>query len=237
MTNLPEHDVSRPAEIASFQERGNELLQSLDEEAWAAIKPHLKRTSLAAGEVLEKQGQRPHQLYFPLSGAVSFEAGAGKQRMQLALVGREGMVGTSLLLEGLSATHAVVQFEGAAWRVPASELSACLEDSRALHWQLLQGFSSFVASLSLTALANSHGTIEQRLARWLLTAAKRLDTDVLHITHEKLSKSLGVRRSGVTVILHVLERKGAVIARRGQVHILNGEQLIVAAGPYRPHKD
>jgi CRP-like cAMP-binding protein len=130
----------------------------------------------------------------------------------------------------------VVQFDGAAWRVPANGLAGCLDDNRDLHRQLLRGVNAFIGRISSTALANGQGTIEQRLARWLLTASQRLDTDLLAITHDALSQVLGVRRAGVTVALHVLEGKRALRSERRRVRILDREQLIAAAGPYRPQK-
>jgi DNA-binding response OmpR family regulator/CRP-like cAMP-binding protein len=217
-------------------ERGNQLLQALDAAAWAALEPHLEHTTLVAGQVLEEKDRRAQHLHFPIGAVVSLEADAGKQHMQVALVGREGMVGTSLLLDGSVANRAVVQFEGPTWRVPAGELARCLEANRDLHRQLLRGVNAFIARLSMTALANGQGTIEQRLARWLLTAAERLDTDLLAITHDTLSQVLGVRRAGVTVALHVLEGKHALRSERRRVHLLDRDALIAAAGPYRPHK-
>jgi len=217
-------------------DRGNGLLQQLDEAAWTALQPHLEHMTIAAGSILEEAGRRASHLYFPIGAVVSLEAGVGKQHMQVALVGREGMVGSSLLLDGTATNRAVVQFEGPAWRVPAGDLMGCLETNRDLHRQLLRGVNAFIARLSSTALANGQGTIEQRLARWLLTASERLDTDLLAITHDTLSQVLGVRRAGVTVALHVLEGKHALRSERRRVRILDRDQLIAAAGPYRPQK-
>jgi CRP-like cAMP-binding protein len=115
-------------------------------------------------------------------------------------------------------------------------LAACLEHDRTLHRQLLRGVNDFIGRVSATALANGQGTIEQRLARWLLTAADRLDTDLLAITHDALSQVLGVRRAGVTVALHMLEGKHALRSERRRVRILDRERLTAAAGPYRPQK-
>jgi len=215
-------------------ERGNLALQDLDEAAWAALEPHLERTTLSAGEVLHEKGHRASYLFFPITGAVSLEAGVGKERLQVALIGREGMVGTSLLLDGVAANTAVVQFAGAAWRVPVDALAACLARSPALHRQLLRGVNAFVTRLSLTALANGRGTIEQRLARWLLMAAERLDSDWLAITHLALSQVLGVRRAGVTVALHMLEGRHALRSARRRLRIIDRQVLSDVAGPFRP---
>ena len=237
LTNLLKERADRPQpQPQPNPERGNGLLQVLDAACWSALEPHLERGRLATGEVLEEKGQRPSHLCFPIDGAVALEAGTGKNCLQIALVGREGMVGASLLLGGAAAYRSVVQFDGTAWRMPADALAACLAESRALHWQLLRGVNAFIARLSETALANGQGTIEQRLARWLLLTSARLDTDLLAITHDTLSQVLGVRRAGVTVALHVLEGKRAVRSERRRVRILDRDQLAAAAGPYRPQQ-
>jgi DNA-binding response OmpR family regulator len=229
-------DAPASPELQSGAERGNRMLQALDAAAWATLEPHLEHTTLVAGSILEEKDRRTQSLYFPIGAVISLEAGTGKQHMQVALVGHEGMIGTSLLLDDKATSKAVVQFEGAAWRVPADELMGCLENNRDLHRQLLRGVNAFIARLSSTALANGQGTIEQRLARWLLAASERLDTDLLAITHDTLSRALGVRRAGVTVALHVLEGKHALRSERRRVRILDPEQLVAAAGPYRPQK-
>ena len=237
LTSLLKERTERPlAQPRPNLGRGNALLQGLDEACWETLSPHLERVQLGTGEVLEDKGRRAQHLHFPIGAVVSLEAGTGKQHMQVALVGHEGMVGTSLLLDGSAANRAVVQFEGAAWRVPADPLARCLEESRDLHRQLLRGVNAFIAGVSATALANGQGTIEQRLARWLLTAAERCDTDLLAITHDSLSQVLGVRRAGVTVALHVLEGKHALRSERRRVRLLDRERLTAAAGPYKPQK-
>ena len=249
MTDATEHSVPRLPErpcapvpfgqqcetLASSRpeiERGNMLLQGLDAAGRAAIEPHLEQTSLVAGDILEEADQRASFLYFPIEGAVSIEAAAGMERIQVALVGREGMVGTSLLLDAMPFNRAVVQFPGSAWRLPAGALAKGLEESRDLHRQLLHGINGFLARLSLMALAYGRGTIEQRLAGWLLAAAERLDTDWLSITHDTLSQVLGARRASVTVALHMLEGKQALRRERSRIRILNNEKLALAAGPY-----
>jgi CRP-like cAMP-binding protein len=229
----PIQPARRPDRQPPAIERGNRLLQGLDGAGWAAIEPVLERASVAAGDVLQERGERPPHIVFPIAGAVSLEIAAAKQRMQVALVGREGMVGTSLLLDGVAANRAVVQFGGAVWRVPADALAACLAESPDLHRHLLRGVNTFIADLALTALANGQGTIEQRLARWLLAAMDRLDTDLLGITHDALSHVLGVRRAGVTVALHVLEGKQALRSERRRIRILDRDRLSAVAGVFR----
>ncbi len=61
----------------------------------------------------------------------------------------------------------------------------------------------------------------------------RLESDDLPLTHEFLSLMLGVRRSGVTNEIHVLEGAHLIKATRGRIHILDRSGLEeIAAGCY-----
>jgi hypothetical protein len=73
----------------------------------------------------------------------------------------------------------------------------------------------------------------ERLARWLLMCHDRLQTDDLPLTHEFLSIMLGVRRSGVTNEIHILEGIHAIKATRGNIRIVDRQKLEdVAGGSY-----
>jgi hypothetical protein len=74
-------------------------------------------------------------------------------------------------------------------------------------------------------MANGRYSMQQRLARWLLMCQDRLDRFDLPLTHEFLSLMLGVRRSGVTNELHILEGIHAIKATRGNVRVQNREKL------------
>jgi hypothetical protein len=75
--------------------------------------------------------------------------------------------------------------------------------------------------------------MQERLARWLLMCHDRLDGDNLAVTHEFLSLMLGVRRSGVTDHLHILEGMGAIRSTRGNVRVRSREKLLdIAGGSY-----
>jgi CRP-like cAMP-binding protein len=211
---------------------GNLVLQGLDSASWKLLEPHLQQVALKAGEILEEKGQRASYLYFPVTGGISLED--SEEGIQVALVGRNDIVGSSLLLNGLAPTRAVVMFEGSGWRLPAETFAKCLE-RRELHRHLLSWLNTFIAEMSQTVRARAQGTIEQRLAYWLLTAAERLDTDDFAISQEMLSRILGVRRAGVTVALHKLVEKKALRIGHRRLQILDRERLIMASGPLRPH--
>ena len=95
---------------------------------------------------------------------------------------------------------------------------------------LLRYVHSCQIELASSALANARYSMHERLARWLLMCHDRVDGNDLPLTHEFLALMLGVRRSGVTNELHIIEGLGAIKATRGNVRILNRPQLEAMAG-------
>jgi Mn-dependent DtxR family transcriptional regulator len=64
--------------------------------------------------------------------------------------------------------------------------------------------------------------------KWRMTH-DRVEGDEFLLTHEFLSKMLGVRRSGVTVAAGMLQRAGLIRYVRGRVTILDREGLEAAS--------
>ena len=84
---------------------------------------------------------------------------------------------------------------------------------------------SFLAQTTTTALANGRSKIEERLARWLLMADDRIDSEELPLTHEFLGLMLGTHRPGVTIALQALEKAGLITTRRSRITIVNRKRL------------
>ena len=105
-----------------------------------------------------------------------------------------------------------------------------LADRPGLRAELLGAVHAFMGEMSDNAVSMGSGTIEQRLARRLLMASLRLGDRELALTHEALARLLAVRRSGITVALHMLESRHAIRSRRNLVEILDYEGLARAAG-------
>jgi CRP-like cAMP-binding protein len=104
--------------------------------------------------------------------------------------------------------------------------------SRSLTANLLRYVHVFMVQNSQTALANGRGTLDERLARWLLMWHDRINRSELIVTHEFLALLLGVRRQGITVTLHELEGQGLIRAARNRVHILDRDGLRRAANGF-----
>ena len=185
------------------------------------------RTIVPAGLYLERSGKPIKAIYFPDSGFASVVAnGDSKHPIEVGLIGREGMTGLPVVLGGDRNDHETyMQAAGSGHCLRASRLREAIRQSTSLHHALLRYAHAFLNQATRTAVANGHSNIEERLARWLLMAADRLDNGELPLTHEFLAMMLGVRRPGVTVAIQELEHQGAISRRRGSIVILDRKAL------------
>jgi len=218
----------------------NRILAGLARQDFALIEPHLEPVDLPVRKVLETRRKRIDHVYFVESGFASVVAdGTGKPSIEVGIIGREGMTGLALVLGGDRAQHATfVQVAGKGQRMSAARLRELDEQSPAFHRAILRYARAYLAQTTTTALANGRSKTDERLARWLLMAADRLDGDELHLTHEFLGLMLGTHRPGVTLALQALEKAGLIATRRGRVTILDRKTLQKSSnGTYVPYED
>jgi CRP-like cAMP-binding protein len=150
------------------------------------------------------------------------------------MIGFEGMTGSPLVMGDDRATHdCFIQMASEALVIEAPLFKAALDESKTLRPFLMRYVHALHIQATFTALINARCKIEERLARWLLMCDDRVVGHRLVITHEYLAIMLGVRRPGVTVALQVLEGRGLIQSRRGEVIIRDREGLIdLADGGY-----
>lgn len=199
-----------------------------------------QRVELRFAEVLGGPGERIRYVYFPIDSCISLvtmlDDGA---RLEVGLVGNEGMLGTSIAL-GVSESpqHAVVQGAGAALRMSAAAFARHCRQSTELRRMLMRYVYVLMRELAQTAACNHYHLIEARLAGWLLMTRDRVHGDRFLLTHKFLAYMLGVRRVGVTQAAGSLQEQGLIDYRRGTIAILDGARLEQAScGCYRRGKE
>jgi CRP-like cAMP-binding protein len=134
-----------------------------------------------------------------------------------------------------SPAEVFMQVEGAGHSVPGKAFSEALDQCPSLRRTCLAFAYVYGVQASYTALANARGTLEERLARWLLMAQDRLGISQLLLTHDFLALMLGVRRAGVTTGLQHFESQRLIDTARGVVTILDRDGLVeYANGLYGP---
>lgn len=210
----------------------NTLLSSLSPQTFSRIRPYLQAVELPVRHVLASPDRVTTHVYFLESGLGSIIAPAGReQSIEVAHVGREGMSAPHVLLHvDRSPNHTFMQAGGHGFSLPVEVLHDALDNDPDMRVRFLRYVYYYEQQLVQSALANGLYNLHQRLARWLLMCHDRLDTNELPITHDFLALMLGVRRSGVTDNLHILEGAHAISSTRGQVRILSRAKLEEIAG-------
>jgi CRP-like cAMP-binding protein len=209
----------------------NRLLSCLSADDLQLLQRHLTPVALPLRKDLEKPNRRIEDVYFPDAGIASVIAiQTAGTRVEVGLIGCEGMTGTSVVLGAESSPHATyIQVAGQGQHIRTENLQRAMGASKSLHGLLLRYVQSFMIQTAHTAISNARATIGQRLARWLLMADDRIKNSALPLTHEFLGLMLGVRRAGVTEALHELADRGLIEAHRGQIVILNRKGVERAA--------
>ena len=210
----------------------NRLLSILAAEDFERLRPSLERVSLRMKQALEQPNKPIGHVYFPEPGVASVVAVTPSGiRMEVGLIGPEGMSGLAILQGGDRAPYdTFVQVPGEAIRISADALRAALLQSETLRLLFLRYAQAFSVQVAFTALANGQLNINQRLARWLLMCHDRVDGGSFPITHQFLALMLGVRRAGVTTALQSLEKRAALTSTRGRIVILDRDALVLLAG-------
>ena len=209
----------------------NLLLAALPLAAYRGMLADLKPIELVLGEVLYQPGLLMRYVYFPASSVVSLiVVMEDRMALEVALVGRDGMVGVPLALgASRSPTRALVQGSGTALRMGRAALAAAMHQHSALQQALLGYANTLTGQIARTAACNRYHLLEARLARWLLMTRDRVAASDFAFTQEFMSIMLGVRRVGISDAASSFQRKHLIEYRRGHVTILDHAGLEAAS--------
>jgi CRP-like cAMP-binding protein len=176
--------------------------------------------------------ERPIQhVYFPLTAVFSMVAtAAGDVTVQVATVGREGMLGLPVFLGASSSPHAAFcQVPGRAVQVQAEALRQSLNHGGALHSALGKVTQATMVQIAQNVACNAAHSMEQRASRWLLSTQDRVGTEVFPLTQDFLAQMLAVRRQTVSETASRLQDRGLIRYSRGTMTIVDRPALENAA--------
>ncbi|MFL5010671.1 Crp/Fnr family transcriptional regulator [Rhizobium sp.] len=213
----------------------NLLLKALPADAFDLLTADAETVHLPSRHVLVESDQPNENVCFIEEGLASMVAtSAEDEAVEVGHVGYEGMVGAHVVLKtDTTPNRTFLQVAGSGLLVAVKTLKRVSAEFPAVNDLLLNYVHCCDIQLSQSALANGRYNMHERLARWLLMCHDRLVGNDLPLTHEFLSLMLGVRRSGVTNELHIIEGIKAIRATRGNVRIIDRAKLEeIAAGSY-----
>lgn len=210
----------------------NRLLAALPTADYDRLAPHLRLESVVVGDALHEDGRRIDDVYFPNGGVFSI---TNRMRdgalVEVATVGREGMLGVGVFLGDRSGTGRTFQQVadgpvpalGVARFVKESAMSGAFREVMALYAQ-----ASLLQVMQCTA-CNALHDVTQRCCRWLLQTHDRVDADDFLLKQEFLAVMLGVHRPTVTVVLRGLQKSGLISSRYGRMRVLKRKRLEAAS--------
>lgn len=209
----------------------NRILASVPESEYRLLRPHLEFVDLPHHQALHQPHQPLEFVHFPNSGLISLVVVLnGGKTVEAGIVGREGFAGIPAVTRlTRSPLLEMVQIAGDGFRMPAATLREAF--ASAPEFRDLLEFQAVILGLQVaqTAACNRLHGVEQRLARWLLMAQDRVDSEVLPTTHDFLATMLGTDRPSVTLAARILQRNQMIEYNRGSVRILNRTELERAA--------
>lgn len=232
MGKKPETAVgTEPRKTANERPAANHLLRTIPRREYDLLLPHLELVELPQRLILHEAGEKIEFAYFPNEGLASLVVLTSDGRsVEVAIVGREGVVGTPLAV-GLQCGpyRSIVQIPGSAVRISSELLQEKLRQTPQLRLLINRYVLTQGLQIAQIAACNRLHEIDQRLARWLLMCRDRVDSDFLPITHEFLAQMLGTGRPSVSLAAGILQKTGVIENGRGAVRILNRARLTSAA--------
>jgi CRP-like cAMP-binding protein len=210
----------------------NRLLKALPADVFAVLVNQLEPIDLPLKRVLVEKD-------IPTTSVVFLETGLGSvvatssddEVVEVGHVGLEGMSGIHVVLRTRQTPNRTfMQVAGSGLKLSAEVFERFVQEHPPAMDLFLRYVQSCELQLAHSALANARYNMPERLARWLLMCHDRLQQPDPPLTHEFLSLMLGVRRSGVTDQLHIIEGSGIIKATRGNIHLLDRPRLEDLAG-------
>lgn len=205
----------------------NKLLAALSKETQARLFPVLEFAPMPLGAVIYKPGVPQHTAYFPTDCIVSLlycmENGSTGE---IAIVGKEGMVGIPLLMGGSSTSStAVVQNAGCAYQLLASAVQEEFERHGDFAQVVLRYTQSLITQMTQTAACNRHHSVHEQLARWVLMSLDRLAGETMTMTPRLVANMLSISIARVAEVAGRLERLGVISYNNGMIKVLDRSTL------------
>jgi CRP-like cAMP-binding protein len=217
-------DISPPPDAVDGWEQAfadNRLLATFPAALRKTIRDEVEILRLEPGQVILRRGFDIESSIFPFGAtmiSMIIDLSDGRS-VEVASIGREGAVGGIV-----SCGHAPVFARaeaivgGPVARLPMRVIEEAKAGSGHLRNLFCRYSDYLLAQIMQSVACNSFHSIEQRAARWLLTAQDRAG-DRLELTQEALAGLLGVQRTTINAVARQLAQDGLITTRRGRIMV------------------
>src|SRR3984957_16767987 len=193
-----------------------------------SLRKNLEGVTYPLGHVVALQNRPLTHVYFPTGGSVlsvllQLKDGGTAEAMT---VSREGMIGLPIWL-GIekSLAQIVRQGPGELLRVSGRAFCRGIEGSKRAT-TLLKHFTAYSLRFGYqTAVCNAHHSVEQRMCRWLLITADRLEVSKIRLSQALLAHMRGTRRQSVRAVPAKLQGQALINYRRAGIEIADRLEL------------
>lgn len=211
----------------SKQHVRNDILRVLPENVFEDLLAQMDLVYFEAGEYLYQPEDPINYFYFPETAIISdFQILHDGKTMEVAMTGREGMVGVSSVFTPHASLNWIqTSIPGKVWRIDAQTFRQKFNTSDSLQKLTFDYLNFYIAQISQKVICNSHHSVEERLCCWLLMVSDRCGLNSLPLTQEQIAGFLGVHRPSVTLITQSLRDSGIINYLRGKISILDKVRL------------
>ena len=205
----------------------NRLLATFPMALRHSLRDQIEIVELEAGADVLRRGADVESSIFPFGAtmiSMIIDLGDGRS-VEVASVGKEGAVG-GIVSCGRAPAFARAQaiVAGPAARVPMRVIEEAKANSGHLRNLFCRYSDYLLAQIMQSVACNSFHAIEQRAARWLLTAQDRAGSR-LELTQEALAGLLGAQRTSINAAVRQLTDEGLITTRRGTISVLDRAAL------------
>lgn len=219
--------VPMPQSVPPVPPTVNHLLAALPPTELERVTAGARYEELAAGEAVHRANEPHLAALFPVRGLLRVMAlMPDGESVQVAAVGRRGVVGISRLLGVPASPFDVVAGDGsAAYRVPIESVLWSMRRDSEVTAVLLRYVQSRIVALAQGSACHRMHSLDQRAARWLLETSDELDSEIVQTTHEFMADLLGVQRPRLSEALERLRKRGTSSPERGMIVVSDRELL------------
>ena len=204
----------------------NLMIKQLISDKFDKLLPAFQLVCLETGQLIFRPHETIQFVYFPVSAIIAMQIDISDgSSADIVLIGREGMVGSGVMGGNQNFSRARVKFAGFAYKLPLSIFLSELAQDRAFLKIWMAATRQMILQIAMPAVCSSKHSNEQQFIRWLMNTLDKTQGHSLHVTHQEIADTLGIRRESVTLAAGKLSQEGLIEVTRGQLEVLDRPKL------------